>query len=1195
MKGAEYNKENSMMNRCLALVIATCALATYGLAQNATGTIDGRVSDSSGSAVPGAVVTIENIATNVKLTNPTNSEGRFYQRYLPPGNYNVTVEKTGFERYIQTNIQLDIEQTISLVIPMKVGDVKSFVEVSANSAQLATESSTVATTISSKSVLDLPLQGRNPYSMATLVPGVNAGNGGSTPWISGGRNDYNDVTIDGTSVIVPENNVSHLQIGYQPIEDSVSEVSVVTNNLAPEYGRTGGGTINVSTRGGTNQLHATLYDFVRNRIFNADSYANIKAGLPVSAVHYNQFGFTVGGPVVLPKIYNGKSKTFFFADYQGTRQPGSVTDTTSVPTAAMRQGIFTGLTNGSTGTGGSPVTIYNPFSVMADPSCPATQPTCLRAPFPNNVIPQSMINPTAALWMSYFPLPNSPSTVTNTALQTNNWHTQGSNTSPNDQIDARIDQNFSEKFRMFARGSNQSGFSSDFNGFGNPATSQGTGPTHYYNRNVTLNGIYTLSPPMVLNLNYGFARDSSVRLPFSEGACPSTIGLPASLNAVVQNCEFPQVSISGNNAGYTLGQASYTTLYDFPYSHIFRGDITKILGKHTLKMGATWEKMFVNFTQLGSPDGQFSFSSSFTQQNASAGTSTTQGNGLATLLLGLPSNNSGDIQFTFSGATASTYTGAYFQDDWKITSKLTLNLGIRYDVDTPRTERYNRLAYFNPTAPSSLQGQVQASAACPNCGNLLGQMEFVGQPGSLYGRHQTPTDTNNFAPRFGFAYNIFRDTVIRGGYGILYAPSVQQAGGTSGSIGTDGFTGSSALNTTLDNGTTFVASLSNPFPNGVTTPQGSKNGPISGINTDLGGGVGSYFTAYMNPVIQQWNFNIQQQVKGNWLIQVGYLGSKGQHLPDGESSFTYNQLPASFLKLGSGLIAKVPNPFYGLIQNPTSIYAQPTIQANYLLDAYPQYQSVNAFRVPEANSNYQSFIASAQHRYQNGLTMLISFTASKLLDDASQVVSYEGAAGLKQDFYCYKCDKSVSSQDVPKRLVTSAVYELPVGKGRHFLGSMPRGWDAVVGGWQINGIMTFAKGLPLQISNGGNTTGLNSPGIYATDNGQNPQLTGPIANRLNEYFVQSVFSQTPNYAFGNVPRFLPNVRAPGIHNLDASLFKNFKPIERATLQLRAEAYNFTNSPTWASPGTTVNAVSTFGVVTSRSGNRTMQMAVKLIF
>jgi hypothetical protein len=1184
------------INRCLAATAALLAFASLGFAQNATGTIDGHVTDPSGAAVPGATVTVENAATNVKLSSPTNSEGRFYQRYLLPGNYNLTVEKNGFERYVQTGIQLDIEQTITLPVLMKVGDVAVSVEVAANSAQLSTESSTVTTTISQQSVVDLPLKGRNPYSLVTLVPGVNAGNGGSTPWISGGRNDYNDVTIDGTSVIVPENNVSHLQIGYQPIEDSVAEVSVVTNSLAPEYGRTGGGTINVSTRGGTNTLHGTLYWFNQNNIFNADSYNNIKAGLPASVVRYNQFGFTVGGPVELPRIYNGKSKTFFFFDYQGTRQPGGVTDTTSVPTAAMRQGIFTGLTNGSGGGAGSPVNIYNPFSVSADPSCPSSQPTCLRAPFPGNVIPPSMINPTAALWLSYFPAANSPSTITNPALQTNNWHTVGANTSPNDQIDARIDQNFSEKFRMFARGSNQTGFSSDFNGFGDPATSQGTGPTHYYNRNITVNAIYTLSPTMILNFNYGFARDYSVRTPFSQGTCPSTIGLPSSLNGIVQNCEFPQVSISGNNAGYTLGQASYTTLYDFPYSHVFRGDLTKILGKHTLKMGATWEKLFVNFTQLGDPDGQFSFGSGFTQQNASAGSSTTQGNGLATLLLGLPSNNGGDINFSYATASSSTYSGAYFQDDWKVSAKLTVNIGMRYDVDTPRTERYNRLSYFNENAPSSLQGEVKSSALCPNCGNLKGAFEFVGQSGSAYGRHQVATDLTNFAPRIGFAYNIFKDTVIRGGYGILYAPSLFQAAGTSGTSGTEGFTGSSPLNTTFDNGTTFAASLSNPFPNGVILPLGAANGPISGINTDLGGGIGEgFFISNRNPMIQQWNFNIQQQVKGNWLIQVGYLGSKGQFLPDGEGSFTYDQLPDFYLSMGSNLIAKVPNPFYGLIQNSTSVYAQPTIQANYLLDAYPQYTGVSAFRVPQADSNYQSFIASAQHRYHAGLTLLVSFTGAKLLDNASQVVSYEGAAGSKQDFYCYKCDKSVSAQDVPKRLVASANYELPVGKGRHFFGAMPRGVDAVFGGWQINGIMTFAKGLPIQLSNGGNSTGLNSPGIWASDNGQNPAQSGSIGNRLNEYFVQADFSQTPNYALGDVGRFLPNVRGPGVHNLDASLFKNFKPVERATLQLRAEAYNFTNSPTWSGPGTTVNNLSTFGIVTSRSGNRTMQMAIKLIF
>jgi hypothetical protein len=1186
------------MNRFLTLVIGALVFTFAAFAQNAAGTLDGRVVDSSGGAIAGARVTIENQATNVKLRIPTNADGRFYQRYLIPGTYTVSVEHPGFEKYVQTGILLDVEQTIALSIPMKIGDVTTTVEVMADTAQLATQTSTVATTIGTKAILDLPIQGRSPMSLSTLVPGVIPSAGSNSPWISGGRNDYNDVTIDGTSVIVPENNVSHLQIGYIPIEDSVAEFSVVTNSLAAEYGRTGGGTINIATRGGTNQIHGTLFEFNRNNIFNANSVNNIRAGVPRSIVRYNQFGGSVGGPVVIPHVYHGQSKTFFFVSEQSTRQPSGQTPTFSVPTAAMRQGNFTGFTNGAGNAVGQPVTIYDPATAGPNSACPSSQPNCFRQPFPNNVIPSNRFDPVAVKLMSYWPLPNSTGTVTNQALQTSNWHTTGSATSPNDQIDARIDHNFSDKFRMFARGSNQTGFSSNFNAFGNPGTPTGTGdgPTNYYNRNVTMNFVYTLSPTTVLNFNYGFARDYSVRLPFSEGTSPSTLGFPAYLDGLVDNFEFPQISISGNSSSYTLGQASFTTLKDFPYSHIIRGDVTKIMGKHTFKMGAVWEKLFVNFTQLGSPDGQYSFGSSLTQQNASAGTSTTQGNGFATFLLGLPSNNGNDLQFSFSAATASTYSGGYFQDDWKLTPKLSLNLGIRYDVDTPRTERFNRLSYFDLNAPSPLQGKVQSSAVCPNCGNLKGAMMFVGTSNAAFGRHQTPTDLNNWAPRIGFAYNAFKNTVIRGAYGILYAPSMLQAAGTSGSSGTEGFTGGTALNASLDNGSTFVASLSNPFPSGIVRPLGSANGPISGTLTDIGGSIGdSFFIDYVNPVVQQWNVNIQQQVKGNWIIQVGYLGSKGQHLPDGESSMTYNQLPASYLALGTNLLANVPNPFYGIIQNPTSIYASPTIQARYLLDLYPQYSGVNAFRKPQANSIYHSAIISAEHRFRSGFTTLISYTAAKLLDDASQVVSYIGQAGTKQDFYCRKCEKSVSSQDVPRRFVTSATYEIPVGKNRHFFGSMPKAADFVLGGWQMNGIATFQKGIPVAISNGGNSANLGAPGIRATDNGKDPSRSGSIGDRLNNYFDQTVFSQTPNYAFGNVGRFLPNVRMPGTHNFDFSLHKNFRPVERVNLQFRAEAYNFTNSPTWGGLGTTVNSPSNFGIITSKSGNRTMQLALKLLF
>ena len=350
------------MFRVQVLVFGSLLCAGVILAQTATGTIDGTVTDPTGSVIPGAKVTVENKATNLKFSMATLPDGRFYQRYMLPGIYSVTVEKAGFQKQVETGIQLDIEQTVTLSIALRVGDLSSTIEVSANTAQLATESSTVASTVSGRAVLDLPT-GRNVLSMATLVPGVIPTGGGQTPWISGGRNDYNDVTIDGTSVIVPENNVSHLQVGYTPIQDSIAEMTVVTNSLAPEYGRTGGGTINIATKSGSNQLHVTLYEFFKNNVLNANSWGNIRAGAPRNIVRFNQFGGTVGGPIFIPHLYNGKSKTFFFVSEQSTRQPGTSTPTFSVPTDAIRRGDFSTFTNGAGGGVGAPVTIFDPLTV----------------------------------------------------------------------------------------------------------------------------------------------------------------------------------------------------------------------------------------------------------------------------------------------------------------------------------------------------------------------------------------------------------------------------------------------------------------------------------------------------------------------------------------------------------------------------------------------------------------------------------------------------------------------------------------------------------------------------------------------------------------------------------------------------------------------------------------------------------------
>ena len=1150
-------------------------------AQTPTGILDGRVSDASGALVAGANVAIENQETGVRQEMTTNAEGRFYQGFVTPGSYRITLEKPGFQKYVQSDIRVNVQQTVTLEVNMKIGDVSSTVEVTAAASQLSTENSSVSKVIGTKQIIDLPLNGRSVFGLATLAPGVVPGGGGSTPFISGGRNATNEITIDGTSVILPENNVSNLQTGYTPIVDSVQEFAVITNSLEAQYGRTGGGVISVATRGGTNQYHVSAYDFLRNSKLDANTWSNNRNGVKLAAFQQNQFGGTIGGPVSIPKIYNGANKTFFFFSEQTQRARRGTSSQASVPINPWINGDFSSLKNGN----GQPVVIYDPLTLDSSGN---------RVPFANNIIPANRIDKVSQGLLKYYPKPNA--VPTNPFTMQNNFFVSGKGVADDDKFDSRIDQNFSEKFRMFARGSYDHGENVPLNGFGTIGTSIGDGKNVSDLYNVTVNGVYTLSPTTILNFNYGFARNVGIRYPFSEGTTPASLGFPQNYSDVagLSNYEFPNFSFSGNTNLSNLGQATFTTLLNRPMSHIIRGDVTKVLAKHTLRAGGEWRKFFLNFTQLGNPDGAFNFGAGFTQRVVNASAVSTEGNGFATFLLGLPNN--GSVSHSFDAATASAYAGVYVQDDWRVTKKLTLNIGLRYDVDSPRTERYNRLSFWDSNAPSPLQGKVAASATCPNCGNLKGAIMFVGD-NARYGRHQTSTDLNNWGPRFGFAYHAFEKTVFRGAYGILYSPSALQASGTSGSGGVEGFQTSTSISTSFDNGKTFAASLSNPFPGGFNLPQGAKPGPYSGALTDVGGSIGdSFFIDNQNPIVQQWNFNIQQQVKGDWVVEVGYLGSKGNHLIDGESSITYNQLPASFLALGSGLTAQVANPFFGIITSPNSPYAQPTIQQRFLLSTYPEYQGVNGFRKPHGNSIYHGLTLSAEKRFSGGLSTLISFTGSKLLDDSSQVVTFLGAAGMKQDFYCRKCEKSVSAQDVSKRLVISANYELPFGHGRSYFSNMGRPLDAVLGGWQINGIATFAKGTPLSISNGGNNTNIGSAGQRPNNNGKSAAKEGPIADRLNAYFDTSVFSQAPIYTFGNVGRFLPDLRIPGIHNLDFSLFKNFRVTERGTIQFRAESFNITNSPQWASPNNNVTAVGTFGTITNTTNSpRNVQLALKLNF
>lgn len=1169
------------MTRSL-LVLLLCVAVQPSFAQTTTATLQGRVVDAAGASVPEATVTITNAGTGIKQELQTNEEGGFSQPFLLPGVYQVTIEKSGFQRYSQTNVKLNVAQNLSLDIQLQVGDVATTIEVTDVVAPLATTTSSVSTTIENKRILDLPLNGRNPFALATLTPGVIPG-GGSTPWISGGRNSTSEVTIDGTSIILPENNVSINSLAYTPSVDSVEEFSVITNSLAAEYGRSGGGVINVATKQGTNEWHGSLFEFLRNSKLDANNFFANRAGAKLGAFQRNQFGGTIGGPVLIPKLYNGRNRTFFFFSEQSTRQRSASLTTATVPLPEWLRGDFSNLRNSS----GQLIRIYDPLTTRLNPGYDPTRPVSasnsqyIRDQFPDNRIPENRIDPVARRVAAFFPAPNTA--PRNQFTQLDNFIATGKGVSDDDRFDARIDHNFSQSLRVYGRGSYLRGVGVPFNGFDTLGTSSGDGPSDSKNYNITLNAIYTINPTTIFNVNYGFGRTIFNRVPFSSGFDLTTLGFPVAVRdqAATQNLEFPRFNINGVNS---LGQATFTTLRQVPNSHIVRGDITKVLTNHTIKFGGEYRKLLLNFRQLGQPSGEYSFNQGFTQRDP-VQSSSAEGFGLASFLLGTPSG--GSISHDPVPASESSYIGAYIQDDFRATQNLTLNLGLRYDIDVPRTERYNRYSYFDADAPSPIAGRV------PGFPDLRGAMRFV----TSEDRRQTPTDLNNWGPRFGFAYRLGSKTVARGAYGILYSGSMMQAAGSSGSAGMEGYRGSTPFISSLDSGRTPATFLSNPFPNGFNLPLGAIEGTNSGESTNLGLGVGeSFFIDSINPVVQQWNFTVQRELPSSIVVEAGYIGSKGNHLIDGEGSITYNQLPSSFFALGNALNEQVPNPFFGVITNPNSVLSRTTVTRAQLLRPYPQYTSLNGFRKPQANSIYHGLTLRVEKRYSNGLGLLVSFTGSKLIDDSSATVTFLGQSGNKQDFYNRRAERSVSAQDVSRRLVISTNYELPFGSGRQFFREMNSVGQFFLGGWQINSILTFQNGTPVIVTQNVNNTFLGSAGQRPNNNGQSAEKTGGTTDeRLAQWFDTSVFSFAPAFTFGNLSRTLPDVRNPGQRLVDLSMFKNFRFGEdRFNVQFRAEAFNAFNTPQFNAPAAQLGN-SGFGVISSAGAPRQVQLALKVIF
>lgn len=1171
------------MQRFGVFMLAFALASIHLSAQTPTGTLQGTVKDPAGGVVPDAKVTITNSDTGVSRALATDVTGRYLLPYLLPGSYRISVEKAGFQTLKQENVRLDVGQNRTVDLTLAVGAVTQEIRVDAAPPVVDVNSSTIGQVVDTKRIIDLPLLGRNVITLANLTPGVNPTGGGATPGMGGGRNAMSEIQIDGATNIAPENNVGINSRIYDPQVDSVQEFSVQVNALQAEYGRFSGGVINVVTKSGTNALHGTVFEFLRNPSLNANGFINNREGRKRAGAKINQFGFTVGGPVSIPGLFDGRNKSFFFTDYQGTINRNTSNATATVPLPEWLAGDFSNLRNSS---GSTLISIYDPITVRQDSNNPSQW---IRDPFPNNRIPSNRIDPVARNMAAFWPKPNF--TPLNVYTQQNNFISNGPSTSDDWRQNTRWDHNWSDKWRMWFRLSLAGGKGTPFNGFGTQGTSIGDGPWNERKTQVSMDHTYILSSRLIANLRYAYSRTAYRRVPFSDGIDLVQLGFSREYAAIAaqRGLEFPGAEVSSNLTLTRLGQPGYTRMANYPMNHSLTGSISKITSRHNFKWGGEYRVLMLNYSQYGRPSGNYSFNRNWTQREINT-PSNTQGVGLASFLLGLGA--SGNLTHEPSAASTSMYFAGYFQDDWKVTPKLTLNLGIRYDVDRPRTERYNQHSFFDLSLPSPLQGVIPASA-CLNCGQLIGQMRFV----TPENRRQTPTDSNNWGPRFGFAYNFGSNMVLRGAYGIAFAPSAMQAAGSTGASGMDGFNSNSDAFFTFDTMRTVYTYLRNPFPAGYNLPTGRA----LGASTNLGLGIGdSYFDAYRNPYVQQWNLSLQRVFRGDLVVEAGYIGNHTIGLVDGEAGRQFNQLPASFLSLGVSLQDQLDNPFYGKIPYTTGALAQPKVSRAQLLRPFPQYTSLQSFRKPNAYSIYHGMTIRVDKRFSNGLTLLFAYTNSKMIDDASSAVNFLGpVAGTHVDIYNWRNERSLSSFDISQRAVISYIYELPFGRNRALLNKLPGWLDLAVKGWQVSGISTFQRGLPLIVGGVNNNTNLFTSSQRANNNGQSAFIDhgGKTRDeRMARWFDFTVFSQPAAFTIGNLGRTLPDVRAPGTNITDLALMKNtyFGADHKYNFQLRAEAFSAFNHFNLGSPDTNLTS-GNVGRITSGSGTRNIQIGAKIIW
>ncbi|MBI4875402.1 MAG: TonB-dependent receptor [Acidobacteria bacterium] len=1156
----------------VAAVLFTLSLATLCLAQESRASIAGTVTDPSGSVVAAAKLQLTNVETGVSFGAASNDVGQYRFLFVNPGKYKLTAELAGFRTFVRENMQLQVSQTATVDITLQVGSQTESVTVGAEAPLLEAEKADRGLVINNRNVVELPLNIRNPIMLAALTPGIQAttvsldqnpfSNSGISSWsVNGSSNKTTDFLLDGA----PNNAVYNQEntIAYVPPIEAVQEFKVMTSTYDAQYGRSGGGTVNVSLKSGTNALHGSAYEFLKRTGLNANTFADNSKGNPRQGNALDQYGFTLGGPVVLPKIYNGRDKTFFFFAYEGYGEDifRANESIASVPTLDQRKGDFSKTFDNR----GALMPVYDPLSTRLSGS------SYIRDLFPGNVIPSGRINPVGAKVLNAYPAPNG-TTPGSTDWQNNFYNASNVGRFDFENYTARVDHHFGPRQRVYGRwvfnDFIQGRVTNGLTGLGANARTGGK-----RNDGIVIDSVTMVNPSTILNLRVSLTRwVEDIYLPDNIRSFRATeIGWPQALvNQLPGPDRFPFFSVSGYTS---LGndQVSFEPTNVFS----FQPNAVLMRGRHAIKAGldyriTRWTRYRPEFSGA-----RMNFDRGFTRRDYNI-QDAMSGNGAASLLAGYAV--SGQIDNQTRPYYQWIYYAPWVQDDIKLARRLTLNVGLRWDYSSPVTEFHNRVNrgflkdQVNPI--SSRIDQTKFPGYKVNGG--IGFAGVNGLPRSPFN-----PDRNNIQPRAGAAYQLNSRTVLRGGYGIFYTNSVSNGN-------EHGYSLSTPYVATLDSGRTPANNLSNPFPSGVLQPPGSS----LGLMTLLGQG-----PSFVNPDVQlsyvhQFSFGIQRQLPGNMSIDASYVGSRTMAVPVSKG---YNDIGVELLDKGNPqkggnpnwLNEQLPNPFAGLI--PGTALNNATTSRSQLARPYPQFSGFSIAQLSEGRLWYNSFQMTFEKRYSRGLTATVTYTLSKNIEGVTYLNSQDAQP-----------TRSLTDWDRTHRLVIAPIYDLPFGPGRRFLNTQNPILGRIAGGWEAIVTTIVQTGDPMNIPSN----------VYLLGD---PRLENPTWDRMFKTGVidvdgtvrnvlpgeSPVFAVRPPNSLRTTPARYGNFRNQWARTYNMSLIKNTRIREKMSCQFRAEAFNAFNTPIFSSDPDQSPTSTNFGKIFRTNGQnnlpRNIQLGVRFIF